>query len=211
MKRRNVFRRFIGTDGSVRERLFLHWTHCTGKCLMESFETNPIIPRSPIPLPLDANTAPSHSLHRIGEVCRREGVSDRSAARQLGMRVSEVKRQQKHSTDLRLSDLYRWQQMLEVPLEELLSEPTDELSPALLTRARLVRLMKSARAIDENASTKSTRRLAKRMIDQLLEIMPELKAISAWHSVGQRRGLNELGRIMERRLPDDLLYYDAED
>jgi hypothetical protein len=37
---------------------------------------------------------------------------------------------------------------------------------------------------------------------QLIELMPELKDVAPWHSVGQRRSPNELGRIAERVLPD---------
>jgi hypothetical protein len=32
--------------------------------------------------------------------------------------------------------------------------------------------------------------------------MPELKDVSPWHSVGQRRTQHELGRIAEHPLPD---------
>jgi hypothetical protein len=37
---------------------------------------------------------------------------------------------------------------------------------------------------------------------QLVELMPELAEVAAWHSVGQRRSPNELGRTAERVLPD---------
>jgi hypothetical protein len=40
--------------------------------------------------------------------------------------------------------------------------------------------------------------LAERLIDQLLDVMPELAGISGWPSVGQRRTLDELGRIAEQ-------------
>ena len=33
--------------------------------------------------------------------------------------------------------------------------------------------------------------------------MPELAEVSAWHSVGQRRSLNEYGKVVDRRLRDD--------
>ena len=150
-------------------------------------------------------------LHRIGEVCEQEGLSRRSAARHLGVKVSEIKCQQQHSTDLRLSDLYRWQKVLDVPIMELLEQPSSALSAPLLSRARLVRLMKSARSIEENARADAVIRMAQRIIDQLLEIMPELETISAWHSVGQRRGLKELGRIIERQLSEDLLHHDSDE
>jgi hypothetical protein len=37
---------------------------------------------------------------------------------------------------------------------------------------------------------------------QLVELMPELKDVAAWHSVGQRRSPDELGRAAERVLPE---------
>jgi hypothetical protein len=37
--------------------------------------------------------------------------------------------------------------------------------------------------------------------EQLVEIMPELKQVAPWHSVGQRRTLDEYGRIVERQIP----------
>ena len=40
------------------------------------------------------------------------------------------------------------------------------------------------------------------LIAQLVELMPELEEVSAWHSVGQRRTQEEMGRIVERTIPD---------
>ena len=150
-------------------------------------------------------------LHRIREVCEREGISDRSAARHMGVKVSEVKRQQREDTDLLLRELSRWQEMLDVPITELLEEPQDELSATLLCRARLVQLMKSARSIEENARAVGVKRMAQRMVNQLLEMMPELSSISAWHSVGQRRGAHELGRILERQISEEQCFPSWED
>jgi hypothetical protein len=44
--------------------------------------------------------------------------------------------------------------------------------------------------------------LASMLISQLVEVMPELQEVSAWHSVGQRRTQDEMGRIVERTIPD---------
>ncbi len=46
--------------------------------------------------------------------------------------------------------------------------------------------------------------MAQTLIDQLLEIMPELAGVGPWHAVGQRRRLDELGMAAERRLSDDV-------
>ena len=53
----------------------------------------------------------------------------------------------------------------------------------------MVRLMKTAAALLEDAPNIHTKRMAENLIEQLLEIMPELKEVGPWHSVGQRRTL----------------------
>jgi hypothetical protein len=62
--------------------------------------------------------------------------------------------------------------------------------------------MKTVRAIKESASHPPIQRFATMLEQQLIELMPELKDVAAWHSVGQRRSPDELGRTAERVLPD---------
>lgn len=144
-------------------------------------------------------------LHRIRTVRREQGMSLRTAARQLGSNVSDTRDQENESTDLHLSELYKWQAALDVPVVDLLVDPGTPLSRPVLERAKMVRLMKTASAMLELASTPRIRRLAQTLVDQLVELMPELEGIGPWHSVGQRRSLEDLGRIVERRLSDDFL------
>ena len=66
----------------------------------------------------------------------------------------------------------------------------------------MLRIMKTAKAIREGAHNRSIVRLANMLIDQLVEIMPELADVAAWHTVGQRRTQEEVGRIVERVIPD---------
>lgn len=103
-----------------------------------------------------------------------------------------------------LSTLYDWQQVLEVPVSELLTESTDTLSLPLLQRAQLVRLMKTALAILEQADQDGVRLMAETLVDQLADIMPELRGVSAWHAVGRRRRTDELGAAANRALSDDV-------
>jgi hypothetical protein len=64
--------------------------------------------------------------------------------------------------------------------------------------------MKTVAAIQELAESENISRLAQTMIDQLVEIMPELKEVGPWHSVGQRRSLDEYGRAAERTFSEDM-------
>jgi transcriptional regulator with XRE-family HTH domain len=147
-----------------------------------------------------------HKLQKLSEARRRQGLSVRCVAQRLGRTVSEVRAQENEHSDLLISELYQWQAALEVPLEELLEEPEDALSPRVLTRARLLKVMKTAMAIRRQARSEAERRLARLLTEQLLEIMPELKEVSGWPAVGHRRRADEIGRIGENPVSSDWLH-----
>ncbi|MDP6447039.1 MAG: hypothetical protein QGG36_13180 [Pirellulaceae bacterium] len=147
----------------------------------------------------------ARNLHRIRTVRLQQGVSLRSAARHMKSDVRTLRMQEQESTDMQLSELRRWQKALDVPLAELLEESDSPLSAPVLERARMVRLMKTAMAIHEQTESSGLKRMAQMMIDQLVEVMPELQDVSPWHTYGQRRSLDEYGRVAERRLSDSLM------
>jgi transcriptional regulator with XRE-family HTH domain len=144
-------------------------------------------------------------LHRIRTVRLQQGVSLRSAARHIGTDVRSLRRQEQESTDLRISDLHKWQKALDVPLMELVEDTDEPLSRPVMERARLIRLMKTAAAIHERSPSEALKRMAETMVNQLVEIMPELKEVSPWHTYGQRRSLDEYGRVAERCVSDEFL------
>jgi transcriptional regulator with XRE-family HTH domain len=143
-------------------------------------------------------------LHRLAEVREQQGVSYRNVARRLGTEVKVVREQEQETTDLPLSVLYAWQQVLDVPIADLLLDNDGPLSPLVLQRARMVKLMKTAAAIQEKVDSNSMKRLVRMLIEQLVEIMPELKDVGPWHSVGQRRTLDEYGRVVEQPIAEEV-------
>ncbi len=144
------------------------------------------------------------ALHRLAAVRRLQGVSRRTLARRMNVEVSQIRCEEQENSDLPLSKLYEWQEALEVPISELLVESQDVLSQPLLQRAQLVRLMKTSLALLEQADQDAIRLMAQTLIEQLVEIMPELQGVSAWHAVGKRRSLDELGIAAMRTLSDDV-------
>jgi transcriptional regulator with XRE-family HTH domain len=156
-------------------------------------------PPANVPLPAVEN----RPMQRLAAVRRQQGVSRRTIARRLNIDVEQVQ-QQECTSDLPLSVLYAWQKVLDVPLTELLVEAPEGLTTPILERSQLVRLMKTVLAISEQARQESIRRMAQTMAAQLVEIMPELAEIGAWHTVGKRRRLNELGIAAQRRFADDV-------
>ena len=139
--------------------------------------------------------------HRIAEVRQSQNLSIACAAKRLGVETVEAKRQEKPETDLTLSQLYKWQEILDVPLEELLPEHDDMLESPIQIRAKLVRIMKTVRSIMEQSGSEENvvRHLSQTLFDQLVEIMPELKEVTAWPSIGQAREFKDYGQAVYRR------------
>jgi hypothetical protein len=42
------------------------------------------------------------------------------------------------------------------------------------------------------------------LVDQILELMPELADVTPWHTVGQRRTLDDVGRTARNPVADDV-------
>ncbi len=145
-------------------------------------------------------------LHRLEEVRRLQGVTRRTIARRLNCDVTMVKAQEQPASDMYLTTLYAWQQVLEVPVSELLLETEEPLSAPVMRRAQMVRLMKTAAAIQERTNQPGIRRMAQMLVEQLCEVMPELQGVSPWHAVGRRRTQDELGQAASRRISSDALH-----
>ncbi|MEM6329731.1 MAG: helix-turn-helix transcriptional regulator [Planctomycetota bacterium] len=175
----------------------------------DDYSTNPLCQPGPLTGPPTGGAQPLSGpqpaeapKHRVAEVRRQQGISLRSAARRMGVPLEQVRREEAPHADLSLTDLYRWQRALEVPVADLLVEHDAPLSGPVLSRARMLRVMKTVRAIDEANQDAGIGRLTGMLVTQLLEVMPELQEVSAWHSVGQRRTQDEMGRIAERPVSD---------
>lgn len=149
----------------------------TDPVVMNSMTTNP---------PAFVTGVPVKPLHRLGEVRKQQGISFRTLSRRTGIEVRELRRQEE-SADLSLRDFLRWQTALEVPVDELLMESQDSLSPGVRDRAQLVRVMKTVMALAEVASNTRAQRMLEMLREQLLQLMPELAQIVAWPSFGSRR------------------------
>ena len=145
-------------------------------------------------------------LHRLAVVRQQQGVTRRTLARRLNTEVNHVKWQEQATSDLLLSALYEWQEVLEVPVAELLVEPGEPLSAPVLKRAQMVRLMKTAVTILERTQQVGIRRMAQMLVEQLMEIMPELAGVCPWPIVGQRRTQSELGQAAQHRLSANVLW-----
>jgi len=128
-----------------------------------------------------------------------EGVSRRGLALRMKVSVTQIRRQEE-AMDLPLSVLYDWHKVLGVPIGELIVESKYSLSQPLMQRAQLVRLMKTAQSLLEEADSKASRILAQILVDQLIGIMPELRGIIGWNASGSWRSTAEVGVAARRAL-----------
>ncbi|MDR1492363.1 MAG: hypothetical protein LBT05_06555 [Planctomycetaceae bacterium] len=144
------------------------------------------------------------SLHRLAEIRKTQDVSAANMARRLNCTVAEVRSQEKTTSDILLSRLYQWREILDVPILELLVEPDDAIKDPIRSRAVLVRMMKTVRSILEHTKEKSTQWMAQTLFEQLIEIMPELREITAWPTVGQSREFKDYGQAAYRRFDGDV-------
>jgi len=148
---------------------------------------------------LAAESCPSSPLHRLARARREQGVSLPSVAKNLGLEISEARRQEQETTDLLLSQLYRWRDVLETPVGDLLIDLEDIPTNPIKCRSQLVKMMKTVRAILETTKESRTRILMETLAVQFIDLMPELEYINAWPTVGQAREQRSPGQAVLRR------------
>jgi len=139
-------------------------------------------------------------VNRIAAVRQQQEMSLRSVARHTGIDVRTLRKQEKPTANLTLTELSNWAQALDVPVKDLIDVPEQGLANPIQKRAQLIRVMKSAVSIQETADTEGMQAFADTLVSQLVEIMPELEGVTAWPTYGQRRGSEEVGRTAERHL-----------
>lgn len=156
------------------------------------------------PKAVPRQTSPRRGLHRIAEVRQQQQVSLRNVARRLGISITDARRQEQAESDLSLSQLHCWQQVLNVPVAELLVEAEGQLAGPVLERSRMVRLMKTAAAIRERTRGTSIERLVTRLMEQLVELMPEVEGVTSWPDSGQSRRRDDFGRTACNPVSEEL-------
>lgn len=155
------------------------------------------------PTPNGNGDQSARRLHRLGELRKKRKLSLGEVARHLEMEPQAVRQQEESTSDVTLSVLYRWQQLLRVPVSDLLVDAHNPLSTPSLGQEKLADVLRSALRILEQTKQPGIRRMAHTLVDQLVELAPELKPIATSHSAGQRQRFDAQGRPMAGPLPVD--------
>ncbi len=138
-------------------------------------------------------------LHRIAEVRKSQGLSERSACKRLSIDIATLRELEDPANDLTLSELLKVQSVLEVPLVDLV-EDSNSLARPIQERAKLVRIMKTVAAIEESVLANRPKRLVEMLREQLVDLMPELTNVGSWPQFGSRRGSASIARVLEREI-----------
>ncbi len=136
-------------------------------------------------------------LHFIAATLRKQNATLAGCARRLGLTLSEAAAQTRPDADLALSQLYAWRAVLDVPTSELI--PLEDVVPdPIRNRALLLRTMKTARQLQDLSRGTRLESAVASLVDQLIELMPELAEVPAWPTVGQSRAPREPGNATRR-------------
>lgn len=153
-----------------------------------------------VPSTQHADQAP---LHQIELVRERQDVALRTAVRKLKLPAGSVREQLDPASDLTLSQLYAWQQILNCPVSELLVDEDQRLSEPIKNRAALLQLMKTAVTIRSAAKSGGIKTLSEMLVEQLVELFPEFRDVMPWGGDGNVSRKVCCAAIASRKYPDD--------
>jgi transcriptional regulator with XRE-family HTH domain len=144
----------------------------------------------------------SKPLHRLAAVREDKRLSVRDLACRLHMTPEDIRLLELGDVDAPLSTIYEWAVALEVPVAELLVDEDAVLPFPRLTRQQALGLMQTAQVILRAAARPSTQRLAQTLINQLVEIAPELSNTRPASGKTQRKQRTKADAFVPRPLSD---------
>ena len=140
-------------------------------------------------------------LHYIAKAAQSQGQTISACAKRLGLTVAEARAQADPRADITLSQLYAWREILDVPLSELTPDLGVVPDP-IRNRGLLILIMKTARLICETTNEGTPGHYAaETLVNQLIMLMPELKDVPPWPSVGKSHAARPEGAV--RRVSSD--------
>ena len=110
------------------------------------------------------DTPQPQPLHRIAQIRREKGLKLSVIARQMGCTVAELRQQENGARDLQITELMEWQRILDVPLYELIIDPTLPPEPE---QEQLAKLLETAAALRGCSRSVAEQAFAEMLVEQL--------------------------------------------
>ena len=143
-------------------------------------------------------SAPQRPLHRLAAARRQRHVSRQHLADGLHVDLETLRELEQAQSDFPLSLLYRCQEVLNVPLHELLVDAPDSSALPPAARAKMADWLRTVAMILKQAKQPAVCRLAHNLVNQMVELMPELKDLAAQYEAGNEQLLDSHGRAVRR-------------
>lgn len=163
-------------------------------CISTSASLTGFVHTGPAPAATPRKTGKAKVYHAVAQAREREGMSIQKCAKLLQISVEEAREQENPATPLTAAQLSEWKRILKVPYSELLGTEDDDLDDPIRHRAGMLKVMKSAKSLEETVCRPEERMMVGNLIDQIVELMPELETVSAWPKVGQSHEACRFGR-----------------
>ena len=116
-------------------------------------------------------------LHCLRDARCRKKISKETVASHLGIDVALVELLENESTDIPLSLLHEWKKLLDVPFGELLIDEEGLMYDTRYIQDQLDSMLKTALKIAQQSKHGPVKHMVNNLIDQLLQIMPELHEV----------------------------------
>lgn len=139
-------------------------------------------------------------LNRIREVRRREGMSLRTFAQQMQTTRLMALEYEHPEADLKLSDIHRMAEVLQVPAAELVDDV--DAGEAARLRGAMIRVMRSVNTLLSKLNPdKPAHRIASFIREEIVAAMPEANCSDQLPEIGTRRTLDEPSARDEQAIP----------
>ncbi|GEM_PF-4915771 len=113
-------------------------------------------------------------LHRLATARHRQGITLEQLAQQMNAPVDKIAQEEDEARDLRLSALYRWGEILGLPITELVVEREDPLEQHREQVAKLQMIWRMAQSLTRQPILPPERRLIGSLIRQLDDLLTDL-------------------------------------
>lgn len=125
------------------------------------------------------------TFHHIREIRTRKGISLDYCAEKIGISLAAARKQEKPTSNLNISQLIKWMDVLNVQLSEILGQEVDDLDDPIFHLEELLNVRKLAKSIHMGTREENTHYVAENLITVLDNLILDSKDVAGGDNIGQ--------------------------
>ena len=125
------------------------------------------------------------TFHHIREIRTRKGISLDYCAEAIGISLEAARRQEKPTSNLSISQLIKWMDVLRVRCSEILGQEVDDLDDPIFHLEELLNVRKLAKSIHMGTREENTHYVAENLITVLDNLILDSKDVAGGDNIGQ--------------------------